>query len=314
MAIPDGEDVHAVPAPRIAFHRRADRGLCKLPRLIEREFLAEPLLEHAVCDRRAAPRGHEVLRGDRPAHVARVDVGSFLVDARDDEFHVERVVRLHARIDDVRDQLRALFHGQRVAATQREQPTFGLREIHEVLRVRHCPGDRHRGCAIEEKIFWTTLDPTKNPFEARLSAARTTPSLLRIPTVVVMSNLRVPMSAVGYVDWNIETSVTTCSRKRGAALSLRSTATYPTLLRLLTNASRIKATPATSTRRGRIMGTGGTGWQGQVAMHPANTRSRIAAKPPRKPKPTPVRSSLEPRTDSAMTRDMIRSKGKPCRP
>src|SRR5438552_5028088 len=41
-----------------------------------------------------------------------------------------------------------------------------------------------------EKIFWTTLDPTKNPFEARLSAARTTPSLLRIPTVVVMSNLR----------------------------------------------------------------------------------------------------------------------------
>src|SRR5438552_3193649 len=165
-----------------------------------------------------------------------------------------------------------------------------------------------------EKIFWTTLDPTKNPFEARLSAARTTPSLLRIPTVVVMSNLRVPMSAVGYVDWNIETSVTTCSRKRGAALSLRSTATYPTLLRLLTNASRIKATPATSTRRGRIMGTGGTGWQGPVAMHPANTRSRIAAKPPRRPKPTPVRSSLEPRTDSAMTRDMIRSKGKPCRP
>src|SRR2546425_5836083 len=40
-----------------------------------------------------------------------------------------------------------------------------------------------------EKIFWTTLDPTKNPFEARLSAARTTPSLLRMPTVVVMSNL-----------------------------------------------------------------------------------------------------------------------------
>src|SRR2546425_10581574 len=40
-----------------------------------------------------------------------------------------------------------------------------------------------------EKIFWTTLDPTKNPFEARLSAARTTPSLLRMPTVVVMLNL-----------------------------------------------------------------------------------------------------------------------------
>src|SRR2546427_13148484 len=51
-----------------------------------------------------------------------------------------------------------------------------------------------------EKIFWTTLDPTKNPFEARLSAARTTPSLLRIPTVVVMSNLADSMSAVGYVD------------------------------------------------------------------------------------------------------------------
>src|SRR2546425_5125616 len=51
-----------------------------------------------------------------------------------------------------------------------------------------------------EKIFWTTLDPTKNPFEARLSAARTTPSLLRIPTVVVMSNLETSISTVGYVD------------------------------------------------------------------------------------------------------------------
>src|SRR3989442_5950478 len=40
-----------------------------------------------------------------------------------------------------------------------------------------------------ENIFWTTLDPTKNPFEARLSAARTTPSLLRMPTVVVILNL-----------------------------------------------------------------------------------------------------------------------------
>src|SRR5467141_2121326 len=40
-----------------------------------------------------------------------------------------------------------------------------------------------------EKIFWTTLDPTKKPFEARLSAARTTPSLLRMPTVVVMLSL-----------------------------------------------------------------------------------------------------------------------------
>src|SRR6266545_2424891 len=59
-----------------------------------------------------------------------------------------------------------------------------------------------------EKIFWTTLDPTKNPFDARLSAARTTPSLLRIPTVVVMSNLEHPMSPVEYVDSNRETLVT----------------------------------------------------------------------------------------------------------
>src|SRR6266704_200994 len=59
-----------------------------------------------------------------------------------------------------------------------------------------------------EKIFWTTLDPTKNPFDARLSAARTTPSLLRIPTVVVMSNLAHPMSPVEYVDSNHQTLVT----------------------------------------------------------------------------------------------------------
>src|SRR6266540_3304498 len=59
-----------------------------------------------------------------------------------------------------------------------------------------------------EKIFWTTLDPMKNPFDARLSAARTTPSLLRIPTVVVMSNLGKPMSVVEYVDSNRETLVT----------------------------------------------------------------------------------------------------------
>src|SRR2546425_13296403 len=59
-----------------------------------------------------------------------------------------------------------------------------------------------------EKIFWTTLDPTKNPFDARLSAARTTPSLLRIPTVVVMSNLARPMSGVGYVDSNLGGRVT----------------------------------------------------------------------------------------------------------
>src|SRR5712691_303463 len=59
-----------------------------------------------------------------------------------------------------------------------------------------------------EKIFWTTLDPTKNPFDARLSAARTTPSLLRMPTVVVMSNLRHSMSGVEYVDSNGGGSVT----------------------------------------------------------------------------------------------------------
>src|SRR5436309_13220311 len=40
-----------------------------------------------------------------------------------------------------------------------------------------------------EKIFWTTLDPTKNPFEARLYAARTKPPLLRMPTAVVVLNL-----------------------------------------------------------------------------------------------------------------------------
>src|SRR6266852_6371552 len=59
-----------------------------------------------------------------------------------------------------------------------------------------------------EKIFWTTFDPTKNPFEARLSAARTTPSLLRMPTVVVMLNLGSPMWPVGYVDSNCNLSVT----------------------------------------------------------------------------------------------------------
>src|SRR5438046_9183030 len=63
-----------------------------------------------------------------------------------------------------------------------------------------------------EKIFWTTLDPTKNPFEARLSAARTTPSLLRIPTVVVMSNLTVRMSRVEYVDSSPPSSVTHYAR------------------------------------------------------------------------------------------------------
>src|SRR3989304_2284731 len=52
-----------------------------------------------------------------------------------------------------------------------------------------------------EKSFRTVLDPTKNPFEARLSAARTTPSLLRMPTVVVMVKpLGGSMAAVEYVD------------------------------------------------------------------------------------------------------------------
>src|SRR5437867_4613020 len=59
-----------------------------------------------------------------------------------------------------------------------------------------------------EKIFWTTFDPTKNPFEARLSAARTTPSLLRMPTVVVMLNLEGLMSALGYVDSKLHERVT----------------------------------------------------------------------------------------------------------
>src|SRR5437016_4228223 len=59
-----------------------------------------------------------------------------------------------------------------------------------------------------EKIFWTTLDPTKNPFEARLSAARTTPSLLRIPTVVVIVEPHDSKAAVEYVDSNGQFLVT----------------------------------------------------------------------------------------------------------
>src|SRR5438552_985279 len=298
----------------VSVGRSAHRGFRERPRLVKRELLAEPLLEDPVRDWRTAARGHEVLRRDRPAHVARVHVGAFAVHPGDDELHVERVVALHRRIHDVRDQLRALFHGQRIAATQREEPTFGLREVHEVFRVRHCPGDRHRGCAVEGENLLDHVGSDEEPLRGALVRREDDAVLASYSDRCGHVEPQGIMSAVGYVVWNIETSVTTCSRKRGAALSLRSTATYPTLLRLLTNASRIKATPATSTRRGRIMGTGGTGWQGPVAMHPANTRSRIAAKPPRRPKPTPVRSSLEPRTDSAMTRDMIRSKGKPCRP
>src|SRR5437016_6422175 len=202
MAVRDGEDIHAVPAARIAFHRRADRGLRELPRLVEREFLAEPLLEHAVCDWRAAPRGHEVLRGDRPAHVARVHVGSFLVDARDDEFHVERVVRLHARIDNVRDQFRAFLYGQRVAATQREQPTFGLREVHEVLRVRHCPGDRHRGCAIEGENLLDHLGSDEEPLRGALVRREDDAVLASYSDRCGHVEPRMSMSPVEYVDWN----------------------------------------------------------------------------------------------------------------
>src|SRR5207245_880371 len=134
-----------VAPPAVAFHRRSNRRLRELPCLIERELLAESLLEDAVRDRRAAPRGHEVLRGDRAAHVARVHVRTLVVHARDDELDVERVVALHRRVDDVRNQFRALLDGQRVAATQREEPALGFREVHEVLGVRHRTGDRHGG-------------------------------------------------------------------------------------------------------------------------------------------------------------------------
>src|SRR3972149_918755 len=58
------------------------------------------------------------------------------------------------------------------------------------------------------KIFWTTFDPTKNPFDARLSAASTTPSLLRRPTVVVIPYLADLMAAVGFVDLTADDSVT----------------------------------------------------------------------------------------------------------
>src|SRR3972149_3671113 len=59
-----------------------------------------------------------------------------------------------------------------------------------------------------EKIFWTTFDPMKNPFDARLSAASTTPSLLRMPTVVVISYPGPLMPTVEYVDSNGRSSVT----------------------------------------------------------------------------------------------------------
>src|SRR2546426_11011957 len=55
-----------------------------------------------------------------------------------------------------------------------------------------CPAIATAVVSSSGKIFWTTLLPTKKPFAARLSAARTTPSLLLIPTVVVMSHLGEP--------------------------------------------------------------------------------------------------------------------------
>src|SRR2546422_3547290 len=63
-----------------------------------------------------------------------------------------------------------------------------------------CPAIATAIVSSSGKIFWTTFEPTKKPFDARLSAARTTPSLLRIPTVVVMFDLGRPMAAVPYVD------------------------------------------------------------------------------------------------------------------
>src|SRR3990170_7243812 len=55
-----------------------------------------------------------------------------------------------------------------------------------------CPAIATAIVSSRGKIFWTTLLPTKKPFDARLSAARTTPSLLLIPTVVVMTCLGDP--------------------------------------------------------------------------------------------------------------------------
>src|SRR5881628_497126 len=189
VPVRDREHVDAVPAAGVAFHRCAHGRFRELPRLVERELLAEPLLEDAVRDRRAAPRGHEVLRGDRAAHVARVHVRALMVHARDDELDVERVVALHRRVDDVRDQFRTLLDGHRVAATQGEEPPLAFARFTRYSASDIAPAIATAVVPSREKIFWTTLDPTKNPFEARLSAARTTPSLLRMPTVVVMLNL-----------------------------------------------------------------------------------------------------------------------------
>src|SRR3989442_15320654 len=100
-----------VPDPGAPPHRGAPPRFSEFRRLVERELLAESLFGDAVGDWRAAPRGHEVLRGDRPAHIAREYVRSLMVHACDDELYVERVVALHRGVDDVRDQFRTLFDG-----------------------------------------------------------------------------------------------------------------------------------------------------------------------------------------------------------
>src|SRR5467141_1110140 len=172
VAIRNREHVHAVPASRVPLHRGAHRRFGELRRLVERELLAESLFEDAVGDWRAAPRGHEVLRSDRPAHVAREYVRSLMVHACDDELHVERVVALHRGVDNVRDQFRTLFDGQGVAATQREEPAFGFREVHEVLRIRHGAGDRYGSRTIEGEDLLDHLGSNEETLRGALVCGR----------------------------------------------------------------------------------------------------------------------------------------------
>src|SRR2546422_11439043 len=91
-----------------------------------------------------------------------------LVHAGDDELHVEWVVALHRRVDDVRDQLRTLLDGDGVAATQGEEPPFGLRQVHEVLRIRHRTGDRHRGRTVEGENLLDHLRSDEQPLRCAL--------------------------------------------------------------------------------------------------------------------------------------------------
>src|SRR5438309_7055250 len=202
VAVRNRQDVDSVPTARISLHRGAHRGFGELPRIVERELLAESLLENPVRDRRTAARGHEVLRRDRPAHIARVHVGAFAVHPGDDELHVERIVALHRRIHDVRDQLRALFHGQRIAATQREEPTFSFREVHEVFRVRHCPGDRHRGRAVEGENLLDHLGSDEEPLRGALVRREDDAVLASYSDRCGHVEPRMSMSPVEYVDWN----------------------------------------------------------------------------------------------------------------